>query len=94
MGTGPVDWLNVPPVASVPYLGASEYWNLTVVDDPFGLTVAVKFALLELTVGGAAVMPVGVALAFRELPTGGSSRLKYVDSPGCRAGEKFTWPRL
>jgi hypothetical protein len=57
-------------------LELNPYWKKTVVAEPFGFTVPVKFALVALTVGGAEFRPVGVALAFNELPTGGSSRLK------------------
>jgi hypothetical protein len=93
MPCGGVAWLNAPPVASAPYFGASEYWNLTVVGEPFGLTVAVKLAVLELTVGGGALIPVGLAPALSP-EIGGSSRLKYVDCPGWIAGEKWTMPLL
>ena len=60
---------------------------------PSGLTVPENEAVLVPTFGGDPAPPVG------EEPTpivfvGGSSRLKYVDCPGCSAGEKLTVPPL
>ena len=75
------------------YLRSSPYWKYAVVACPFGFTMAEKLAPVAETVGGdippgsGAVPPTPM-----ELPTGGSSRLKYVDWPGWSAGEKWTTP--